>query len=145
MHVTDDLDADQDGASESGVDFMIKYEVPVKNASRSVQLSMKLSFSRFLEAVAHKMEVGIRFLANIAYIPSWLPKNSKPLPKLLQNDEDYEAMLVEIEEFIAKCESANKGKGQVKPFSICIVDTSEGVAGDSKGVRASHSVIARET
>jgi hypothetical protein len=66
----------------------------------------------------------------IGYIPSSLPKSSKPLPKLLEDEESYGTMIEDIQDYIAACRAKNRGKGVVKPFYIQIVNTSSN--GDSK-------------
>lgn len=116
----DDDDVHSDDDEED--DFKIKYEVPYKNATRELVLPSTTSFSKFLTPLSKKMEVSVTHLPAIGYIPSWKPKNSKPLPKLLESADDYESMMDDIEEFRNTC-LAKKG-GKVKPFSICLSDSS---------------------
>lgn len=118
-HLSDDSHLD-DGSD----DLKIKYEVPYKNATRDLVLSASASFASFLTALAGKMEIRITLLSAIGYIPSYKPKSPKPVPKLLEDDESYEGMMNDIEEYIRGQKQKNKGSGQVKPFCIRIIDTS---------------------
>ncbi|KAJ7450496.1 hypothetical protein B0H11DRAFT_1877432 [Mycena galericulata] len=65
-------------------------------------------------------------MANIAYIPSYKPKNPKPTPKLLEDEEGWENLVKDVENYISTCKAKNKGKGVVKPFTINLIDTSGG-------------------
>ncbi|KAJ7869467.1 hypothetical protein B0H14DRAFT_3440656 [Mycena olivaceomarginata] len=83
--------------SEEEDDFKIKYEVPYKNATQELVLPATTSFSKFLAALASKME-------------------------LLETAEDYESMMDDIEEYRNNC---LKSKSRVvKPFAIVLSDTS---------------------
>jgi hypothetical protein len=82
-----------------------------------------MSLSLFLVAIATKMETQVTLLTAIGYIPSYKPKSSKLVPKLLEDEESYEGMMEDIQDYIDSCRAKNKGKGKVKPFSICIYDT----------------------
>ncbi|KAJ7842270.1 hypothetical protein B0H14DRAFT_3457013 [Mycena olivaceomarginata] len=81
----------------------------------------------FLAVLSRKMEVSVTHLSAIGYIPSYKPKSSKPLPKLLETAEDYEQMMEDISEFCKDC--LVKKNGKVKPFSIALSDTSVAVKG----------------
>jgi hypothetical protein len=120
LQADDDDDFESNGEEED--DFKIKYEVPYKNATRELVLPATTSFSKFLTALARKMEVSVTHLAAIGYIPSYKPKSSKPLPKLLETTEDYESMMDDIEEFRKNCLKSKSGV--VKPFAIVLSDTS---------------------
>ncbi|KAJ7315400.1 hypothetical protein DFH08DRAFT_972096 [Mycena albidolilacea] len=120
IHSDDDDDFESNGEEED--DFKIKYEVPYKNATRELVLPATTSFSKFLTALARKMEVSVTHLAAIGYIPSYKPKSSKPLPKLLETAKDYESMMDDIEEFRKSCLKSKSGV--VKPFAIVLSDTS---------------------
>lgn len=115
--------------------FNIKYEIPFKNASRDLNLPSSTSFSNFLIAVAAKMETRVTLLTSIGYIPSYRPKTPKPVPKLLEDEDSYEAMMDDVDEFIATCKAKKRGKGDVKPFCIRIIDTSEAPVGTTKVTR----------
>lgn len=109
----------------------MRYEVPYKNATRDIVLPGSTSFAQFLTAVAAKMETRITHLSAIGYVPSYKPKSPKPVPKLLEDDESYEAMLDDIENYIQTSKEKNKGKGIVKAFVIRIVDTSGSTGKDA--------------
>jgi hypothetical protein len=57
------------------------------------------------------METRLSLLARIAYVPSYKPKNPKPVPKLLEDDNDWEKLLVDVEEYRTICTAKCKGKG----------------------------------
>lgn len=77
------------------------------------------------------METRLSLLACIAYILSYNPKNPKPVPKLLEDNEDWEKLLVDVEEYCTACIAKCKGKGMVKQFVIVLVDMS-GLDGKSE-------------
>ena len=81
-------------------------------------------FTEFLKAIAKQMETHLSLLAQIAYVPSYKPKNPKPVPKLLEDDNDWEKLLVDVEEYHMICTAKCKGKGTVKQFVIVLVDMS---------------------
>lgn len=114
---------------EEEEDYSIVYEVPFKNASREMVLSSSTSFGKFLVTLGQKMEVSVTHLTAVGYIPSYKPKNSKPVPKLLETSEAYERMMDDIDDYRTACKEKNRGRGKVKPFTIRIVDTSEVVEG----------------
>ena len=129
-HSTDeDLDHDSDKSIKT---FNIKYEVPFNNGIRTLNLSSTTPFVDFLKALMTKMMVPAQA---IGYIPSFLPKSPKPLPKLLEDEESYSTMIEDIGDYMALCRAKNRGKGVVKPFHIQIVDTSSD--GDSKKTKVS--------
>jgi hypothetical protein len=118
--------------------FDVPFEVPFEGATRNLSsITSHTSFNEFLSAVAKRMETRLSLLARIAYIPSYKPKNPKPVPKLLEDDDDWEKLLVDVEEYRTGCIAKCKGKGTVKQFVIVLVDMS-GVDGksDPKKVRA---------
>ncbi|KAJ7761929.1 hypothetical protein DFH07DRAFT_771243 [Mycena maculata] len=80
------------------------------------------------EAQAHKKKQGgphhgdpQTLLSGIAYIPSYVLKNPKPILKLLESEKAWKKLVKGVELHIE--ESTKKGKGAVKEFSIQIVDT----------------------
>lgn len=72
-------------------------------------------------------------LTSIAYIPSYKPKNPKPKPKLLESDEAWNKLVADVSEYIEGCKAKKKGKGEVKPFHIEVVDMSGGDSAKSTG------------
>ncbi|KAF8229465.1 hypothetical protein L208DRAFT_1424146 [Tricholoma matsutake] len=70
------------------------------------------------------MEIQLSLLLHIGYIPSYKPKNPRPVPKLLEDAEAWEKLVHDVEEYIKSSKAKNQGKGIVKPFSITIIDTS---------------------
>ena len=57
-------------------------------------------------------------------MPSYKPNNPKPIPKLLEDDNDWEKLLVDVEKYCTICTAKCKGKGTVKQFVIVLVDMS---------------------
>lgn len=106
----------------------ITFVVPVGNASREFDVDSDISFDKFLSKVARTMETRKTLLSGIAYIPSYVPKNPKPIPKLLESAKAWKKLIkgveLHIEESTKKAKGKGKGKGAVKEFSIQIVDTS---------------------
>lgn len=134
------VDEDDDvGYSDEEEDYSIKYEVPYKNAKRELVLPASKPYGAFLTALAGKMEVSIVHLSAIGYIPSWIPKSHKPVPKLLESTQDYESMMQVITEYRAD----KPGKA----FTIALSDTSEppvdgrNKVGDSCAVRRHSSLL----
>jgi hypothetical protein len=112
--------------------FAMTFEVPYGNgACRELEVSSDTPFSSFLDKLSRTMEVRKTLLSVIAYIPSYLPKNPKPIPKLLEDKKSWKKLVESVKAHIKTSRDKNKGKGVVKPFSIQIIDTS-GPAGDSK-------------
>ncbi|KAJ7930343.1 hypothetical protein B0H13DRAFT_1858750 [Mycena leptocephala] len=111
----EDLDSDEE-------DYTIVVDVPYNNATRELKLPCNTSFSGFLTALLKKMEVSVTHPSAIGYIPSYEPRNPKPVPKLLETAEDYESMMEDIEAYRANC-LKRKG-GTVKKFSIALSNTS---------------------
>jgi hypothetical protein len=105
--------------------FDVPFEVPFEGATRNLSdITSHTSFNEFLGAVAKRMETRLSLLARIAYIPSYKPRNPKPVPKLLEDDDDWKKLLVDVEEYRSACIAKCKGKGVVKPFVIVLVDMS---------------------
>jgi hypothetical protein len=77
------------------------------------------------------MEVSMTLLAGIGYIPSYKPKASKPVPKLLEDDTSWYKLLEDVHAFILACKGKN-GKGMVKAFHINIIDTTALADSDPK-------------
>ena len=123
----DDDDDDADSDSGDDEEYTIIYEVPYKNATRELPLTSGTSYSRFLIALAGKMEVSVTHLSAIGYIPSYKPKNPKPVPKLLETATDYERMMEDIADYRKTC--LNSKSHKVKPFTINLSDTSAAPGG----------------
>lgn len=71
-------------------------------------------------------------MSKIAYVPSYRPKIPKPVPKLLEDEDDWVRLIADVGEYIRTSKAKNKGHGIVKSFTITIVDTSSG--GDPKDI-----------
>ena len=79
-------------------------------------------------------------------MPSYKPKNPKPVPKLLEDDNNWEKLLVDVEEYHMICTTKCKGKGTVKQFVIVLVDMSGlDAKSDSKKVIALSSQYVIQT
>ncbi|KAG5335975.1 hypothetical protein C0989_012459 [Termitomyces sp. Mn162] len=122
--------SDTSSEDEEEGPFMIKYQVPFKGAARQFMGYSDWSWSTMLEMLSQKMETPIWLLKNIGYLPSFIPKSQKPLAKLLESPESYEAMIKELEEYIDDCKGKKGGK--VKPFHVFIVDTGPNDDDDGK-------------
>jgi hypothetical protein len=70
------------------------------------------------------MNVSTLHLSQIGYIPSYKPKNPKPIPKMLEDEESWEILLDDVSDYIMACKSKNRGKGVVKAFTVILVDMS---------------------
>ena len=106
-------------------EFSIPFEVPYKNATRDLTgITSSTRFSQFLISAAQKMNVSTLHLSQIGYIPSYKPKNPKPIPKMLEDEESWEILLDDVSDYISACKSKNRGKGMVKPFTVILVDMS---------------------
>ncbi|KAJ7908032.1 hypothetical protein B0H13DRAFT_2331793 [Mycena leptocephala] len=104
--------------------FDIPFEVPYKNGMRDLKgITSVTTFDDFLAAAAGKMGTRITQMDNIAYIPSYKPRNPKPIPKIL-DDDAWEALVGDVRQHVKATQAGNHGKGQLKPFSIQIVDLS---------------------
>ncbi|KAJ7816197.1 WD40-repeat-containing domain protein [Mycena leptocephala] len=122
----EDLDSDEE-------EYTITFDVPYKSATRELKLPCTTSFGGFLTALSRKMEVSVTHLSAIGYIPSYKPRNPKPVSKLLENAEDYESMMEDIEEYRKSC--LKKKNGIVKKFSIALSDTSNTPEGSKSSTK----------
>ncbi|KAJ7816243.1 hypothetical protein B0H13DRAFT_1923719 [Mycena leptocephala] len=105
--------------------FDIPFEVPYKNGTRDLTgITSRTLFDDFLHDVATKMQTRVSAL-NIGYIPSYRPRSSKPTPKLLEDDDSWDVLVADVQQYIKSSQGRNRGKGQVKPFSILIIDMDE--------------------
>ena len=121
----------EEGTLKNQEDFPIPFEVPFKSATRNLNgITSHTKFSEFLEAAAQRMETQLSLLASIAYVPSYKPKSPKPVPKLLEDNKDWETLLDDIDKYRVACMTKGTGKGTqkeagiVKAFVIKIVDIS---------------------
>jgi hypothetical protein len=80
------------------------------------------------------MNVSTLHLSQIGYIPSYKPKNPKPVPKMLEDEESWEILLDDVSDYIVACKSKNRGKGVVKAFTVILVDMS-GPDGNDNGAK----------
>ena len=71
------------------------------------------------------MDVSITHLTHIGYILPWnMPRSGRPIPKLLEDEDSFKALISNVTQYVDEQRAKKKGKGTVKPFSIRIVDTS---------------------
>ncbi|KAG6892059.1 hypothetical protein C0992_002058, partial [Termitomyces sp. T32_za158] len=73
--------------------------------------------------LAQAMDTRISLLSRIGYIPSYKPKNPKPVPKLLESERAWQRLVHNVQDYIASLKAKDKGQ-VVKPFFIAIVNTS---------------------
>ncbi|KAJ7735284.1 hypothetical protein DFH07DRAFT_780075 [Mycena maculata] len=110
--------------------FTMTFQVPYNGASRELDIESITPFNTFLDELATAMSTRKSLLSGIAYLPSYLPKNPKPIPKLLEDGKSWKKLIQSVEAYIAAEKEKKKGNGVPRPFSILIIDTS---GGDPKG------------
>ncbi|KAM6502833.1 hypothetical protein JOM56_002810 [Amanita muscaria] len=91
--------------------------------------------------LAKKMETQLSLLSHIGYIPSYKPKNPRPVPKLLEDTEAWKKLVDDVEEYIKSSKAKNRGNGVVKPFSITIIDTSGPVPKEAATKKAAQGTV----
>ncbi|KAK0211655.1 hypothetical protein IW262DRAFT_1519311 [Armillaria fumosa] len=135
----DELESDSTVSEEDGdlcfkaPAFDIPFEVPYKNVTRKLSgITSHTSFEGFLHKVADRMGCGLTHLSCIGYVESYRPKNPKPVPRMLEERDDFLQLKVGVQDYRDMCLTKNKGKGKVKPFTIAIIDTSHGSAKEGK-------------
>jgi hypothetical protein len=113
-------------------EFRVPLVVPYRNASRDVDgITSRTPFTRVLRLISDRMDVPLTLLAGIGYVPSYKPKSSKPVPKLLEDDASWYKLLEDVHAFILSCKGKT-GKGAIKPYHVNIVDTTAPTELDSK-------------
>lgn len=78
-----------------------------------------------MRLIAERMDAGPSRMAAIGYIPSYKPKNPKPVAKLLEDDNAWDRLIDEVKTYIDSFASKRGTARQVKPFVISIIDTLE--------------------
>ncbi|PBK86148.1 hypothetical protein ARMGADRAFT_1086896 [Armillaria gallica] len=123
---SDSTTSDNDGDLCLGEpSFEIPFEVPYKNATCQLSgISSHTSFPDFLCQVAQHMGCGLMHLSSIGYIESYHPKTPKPVPRMLEESEDFIQLKLSVQEYREMSLAKNKGKGKIKAFTISIIDTS---------------------
>lgn len=106
--------------------FDIPFEVPYTGATRNLNgITSQTTFQAFLMALSKRMDVRLSLLSHIGYIPSFAPKSPKPVPKLLEDQEDWDSLIDCVRQHRSLCLERKGGKGAIKPYSVKIIDTSE--------------------
>ncbi len=114
--------------------FDIPVEVPFRNAVRDVRgITSHTHFDDFLERVAERMETRMSLLVYIGWTSTYAPKNPKPTPKLLEDEESFAGLVDDVWEYIKRSQAKYKGKGVINPFKIILIDTSNGDTKESSG------------
>ena len=107
--------------------FDIPIEVPYKNAKQDVSgITSASSFAHVLCQIAERMDAEPSQMAAISYIPSFLPKSPKLIPKLLEDEECWENLICDMHKYIKSFTASIKCSGppkHIKPFVITIVNT----------------------
>ena len=107
--------------------FDIPIEVPYKNAKQDVSgITSASSFAHVLCQIAERMYAGPSQMAANGYIPSFLPKSPKPIPKLLEDEECWVKLIRDVREYIKSFTASFKRSGPpkcIKPFVITIINT----------------------
>ncbi|KAJ7733956.1 hypothetical protein B0H16DRAFT_1467843 [Mycena metata] len=93
----------------------IKFEVPYKNGTQDLTgITSRTEFDDFLVAVAGRMKTRVGAL-NIGYIPSYnKTRTPKPAPKLLEDDESWDSLVADVQQYVKSCQSKNCGKGTLQ-------------------------------
>jgi hypothetical protein len=105
--------------------FPIPFEVTCKNGVRDVDgITSHYTFSMFLKRVADTMNTKITHLSSLGYTPSYRPKNPKPKPKYLEDEDGWRKLCEDVHAYITACKAKNRGKGVVKPYVVVIQDLS---------------------
>jgi hypothetical protein len=117
-------DEDEDDVDdEEHFVYDIAYDIPNgSGATMTLLLNSTTPYNTFLNKVAKKMKVTVTHLANLAYIPSFLPKSPKPQPKLLDEEQAYCLMIRAIDEQVDKWMNPSKGQGKMRAFSVKLFD-----------------------
>lgn len=106
--------------------FSIPIEVLSNGARRDLRgITSATQFNDFIDKVTDKMGTTARSLTHLGWIALYASKTPKPTPKLLEDEEDFAALLTNVWEYMEGCKAKNCGKGIVKPFSIILSDTSK--------------------
>lgn len=113
--------------------FDIPIEVPYKNATRDVTgITSSTSFRHVMRQIAERMDAGPSRMAAIGYIPSYKPKNPKPVPKLLEDAESWAKLVNDVGQYILSFASKKGAAKTVKPFVIMILDTTHGLGSEKE-------------
>ena len=71
------------------------------------------------------MDVSISHLTHIGYVLPWkMPRSGRLIPKLLEDEESFKALIFNVNQYIDEQRAKKKGKGTMKPFSVRIINTS---------------------
>lgn len=76
-----------------------------------------------MHLIAQRMDAGPSRMAAIGYIPSYKPRNPKPVAKLLEDNDAWDRLIDEIRAYIDSFATKRGAARQVKPFVISIIDT----------------------
>lgn len=121
----DQLKSDDSGSVEefrAAEDVTV--EVMVVNRLKDFRARTDMKYSTFLRKVAEKFGVGTTHLSDLGYTLSFSPKNPKPVPKEISDEESYLSMMVSVEKWIQSQTLAKKRLGKVN-VTITISDLSE--------------------
>ncbi len=80
------------------------------------------------------MGCGLTYLSSIGYIESYWPKTPKPVPRMLEESEDFIQLKLSVREYRETSLAKNKGKCKIKAFTISIIDTSHDNTKEGKKV-----------
>ena len=110
--------------------FDIPCELRTDHAAVDIHgITSQTSFAHVLSVIAEKLGTRVSHLTDLGYIPSWLPKTPKPVPKLLEDGEAWETLLDVIEDHIRATSTSDTTKGRKKKggkdqrFTIILMDT----------------------
>lgn len=107
--------------------FDIPFEVPYNGATRVLSgITSHTEFKDFLPKLSDRTGIRLSLLARIGYVASWKPKSPKPVPRMLEDEQDWHGLIKEADDFRKACKGKNKGNGVIKPFQFVISDTSVG-------------------
>ncbi|KAJ7055611.1 hypothetical protein C8F01DRAFT_1319470 [Mycena amicta] len=124
--------------------FNIPFELPFGTGTRSLpDITSQTPYINFIMDAAAKMRRKPEEIEDqIGYVPSYLPRSPKPLPKLL-DEEAWPNLIADVAQFIEREKAKNRGKGVVKAFHILIsiITAEKGKEKKKKGkgsARSSH-------
>ncbi|KAL1707596.1 hypothetical protein EV121DRAFT_288471 [Schizophyllum commune] len=145
----DDEDEDSDDSEDEVPTYDIPVEVPYGDGTRRVKnITTKTSFKDFNTLIAERMGIPVIKCTGYGYIPSWLPKSSKPKPKSLEDDDDYTCMIQEVVDHYEESARKSKGKQGIKSFTITIVpmrDMKAASAKEMKGSKKKKSTVVEDS
>ncbi|KAL1698561.1 hypothetical protein EV121DRAFT_274349 [Schizophyllum commune] len=115
---------DEEGGSvtpDSRPLYDIPVDVPYEEGTRRVKnITTRTDFCTFNKLIATRMEIPVIKCVGLGWIASWQPKNPRPKPKSLEDEDDYSCMIDDVIRYCKESLKKTKNK-EVKPFTITVV------------------------